>query len=488
MAAATATTGRLGDRLYAVAAAPVSGGAGWVAALVPLDDEAARSISRNQWYDIFFTSVANAEPAAAEGNGEPAAEPAITISSRRGATITVDSRDLKLEEVWEPWPEASRGLLYRPSINWFRLNVDVVDLATGEPSRSAISLLRTSPMRVWQDVTRSRYELASQLWGALTGLGVFLSVLYGLALIIAGTMIVSVARAVSRLTKGARAVEEGRFDERIPVRRRDQLGDLARSFNRMTESVQSMLADVAEKERLARELELAREIQESLLPARLLRHGTLEVRATFRPAAAVGGDFFDIFPVGERRLVVVIGDVAGHGLHTGLLMAGLKSTVAALIREGYSGEELVLRVNGLLGEGRFGSIMATLAVAEIDIEDGLLRLTVAGHCPAYLVADGHSEELMAGSLPLGSALGRPSQLERPFPPGARLLLYSDGLVEAMGPSGEPFSYERLAALVRGSAGLSAGELEAAIVAALDDYVGDRALADDLTLVVVERDS
>jgi sigma-B regulation protein RsbU (phosphoserine phosphatase) len=341
-------------------------------------------------------------------------------------------------------------------------------------------------MKVWEDVTRSRYELASQLLGALTGLGVFLLALYGLALIIAGTMIVSVARAVSRLSKGARAVEEGHLDHRIPVKRRDQLGDLAQSFNRMAESVQGMLADVAEKERLGRELELAREIQESLLPARRLRHGSLEVRATFRPAAAVGGDYFDVFPIDERRLVVVIGDVAGHGLHAGLLMASLKSTVAALIREGYSGEELVVRVNGLMGEGRFGPIMATLAVAEIDVAAGLVRITIAGHPPAYVIADGRSEELMAGSLPLGSALGRPSQIERPFPPGARLLLYSDGLVEAVGPSGEPFSYERLAALVRARAGLSAAELEAAIVAALDEYVGERPLADDLTLVVVER--
>ncbi len=89
-------------------------------------------------------------------------------------TLTVDSRDVRLKEVWEPWPESSRGLLFRPWVHWFRLTVGVVDLATGQPSRSAVSLLRTSPMRVWEDVTRSRYELASQLWGALTGLGVFL--------------------------------------------------------------------------------------------------------------------------------------------------------------------------------------------------------------------------------------------------------------------------------------------------------------------------
>jgi serine phosphatase RsbU (regulator of sigma subunit)/energy-coupling factor transporter transmembrane protein EcfT len=487
MSSAVTTTGRLGDRLFGLVAAPVGDSRGWVAALVPLDDEAARAISRNQWYDIYFTSVADRDQAGAEVEGEPAGESAIMISSPRESTISVDSRDVRLKEVWEPWPESSRGVLHRPWVHWFRLNVDVLDLGTGQPSRSAISLLRTSPMKVWEDVTRSRYELAGQLWGAVTGLGVFLLALYALALTIAGTMIVSITRAVARLTKGARAVEEGRFDERIPVRRHDQLGDLALSFNRMAESVEGMLADVAEKERLARELELAREIQESLLPARRLRHGTLEVRATFRPAAAVGGDYFDVFPVDERRLVVVIGDVAGHGLHTGLLMAGLKSTVAALIWEGYSGEELVSRVNGLLGDRRLGPIMTTLAVAEIELAAGLLRITNAGHPPAYLVADGRCEELMAGSLPLGSARGRPAQLERPFPPGARLLLYSDGLVEAAGPSGEPFSYERLAATVRDNAAAPAAELEAAIVEALDRHRADRALADDLTLIVVERD-
>jgi len=134
-------------------------------------------------------------------------------------------------------------------------------------------------------------------------------------------MILSITRSVKRLSAGALEVERGNLDHRVPVKRRDQLGDLGRSFNHMTGSVQSMLDDVAEKERLAQELELAREIQESLLPARHLDLGRLTVRATFQPAAEVGGDYFDVFPISEDRLVVAIGDVAGHGLSTGLLMA-----------------------------------------------------------------------------------------------------------------------------------------------------------------------
>ncbi len=112
-------------------------------------------------------------------------------------------------------------------------------------------------------------------------------------------------------------MERGNLDYRIPVKRNDQLGDLGRSFNHMTESVQSMLSDVAEKERLAQELELAREIQESLLPKKHLDFGPMSVRATFQPAAEVGGDYFDVFPMSDDRLLVAVGDVAGHGLSTG---------------------------------------------------------------------------------------------------------------------------------------------------------------------------
>ncbi len=395
-------------------------------------------------------------------------------------------RAYSVESEWPPWPEGDQGILYKPWVFWFRLAVDTRDLASGEPAGSVISLLRTSPINVWTDFTSSRYELGNHLWGALVGMAMFFAVLYGFALVIAATMIVSITRSTARLSKGANAVERGQMDYRIPVKRHDQLGDLAASFNRMTQAVEDMLDDVAEKERLAKELELAREIQESLLPDRHLRHGLLGVHAVFRPAAAVGGDYFDIFPLGRERLLVVVGDVAGHGLHAGLLMASLKATVAALVREGYTGTALVSGINELLLERGAGPTMATLAVADLDLRNGTLLLTNAGHPPPYLIEGGRAEELMASSLPLGSPLSVPHQVERPFPEGARLLLYSDGLVEATDEAGEPFSYERLAALVDGSTGKAAGELEIAVLSELDRFVGELPLADDLTLLIVER--
>jgi len=248
-----------------------------------------------------------------------------------------------------------------------------------------------------------------------------------------------------------------------------------------------MLADVAEKERLARELELAREIQESLLPASYLEVGPISVRATFQPSTEVGGDYFDIFPISEDKLVVAIGDVAGHGLSTGLLMASLKSSVAALVHEGYGGTDLIAKVNHLLTEHGRGRTMVTLAVIEIELGEGRLVLANAGHCPALLIhPDGRLEELLAGSPPMGSRLCRPASLECPFSVDSRLVLYSDGLVEAISPDGEPFGYDRLEEVVDAAVDRSGSGLTKTILDALAEHADGVPAADDLTILILER--
>ena len=476
-----------GDETYSVVAA-LSPSGDRVVALIPLDDEAALAISDSRWFDVAFFPVDEGGSLAGEEQEEENDTSALVLGDG-GINITLDGERLTGNRIWPEWTADDEGFLSQSLVVWFRVVVDLVDLATGEPVEGAsmLALLRTSPKNVWRDFTLSRYELGAHIWGILAGLGLFFLIGYGLALAVATTMILSITRSVKRLSAGAFEVERGNFDHRVPVKRRDELGDLARSFNHMTGSVQSMLEDVAEKERLARELELAREIQESLLPARHLELGPLTVRATFQPAAEVGGDYFDVFPLSEDRLVVAIGDVAGHGLATGLLMASLKSSVAALVHEGYAGSELIEKVNRLLVEHGQSRTMVTLSVIEIDLAEDRLKLANAGHPPAFLVtADGGAEELMAGSLPLGTRLCRPAVLERPFPVGSLLLAYSDGLVEAASADGEPFGYDRLERILSDAAGLPGAALTALILDRLSDYTTGANLADDLTLLIVER--
>jgi sigma-B regulation protein RsbU (phosphoserine phosphatase) len=476
-----------GDEVYGLVSASSQTGDS-VVVLIPFDDATAAAISEAWWFDIAFFGLDD-HTVVEVGATEEDEEATVGADSDAGVSVTLGGQTMSGQEIWQPWKETEGGFLTRPLVVWFRVSADLVDLKTGEPIKDVdqVALLRTSPSNVWDDFTLSRYELGAEIWGVLLALTLFFLILYGLAFAVAGTIVFSITRSVQKLSTGARQVEDGNLDHRVPTKRRDQLGDLSRSFNHMTDSVQSMLADVAEKERLAHELELARQIQESLLPARHLELGPLTVHATFQPATEVGGDYFDIFPLADERLVVAVGDVAGHGLATGLLMASLKSSVASLVYEGYSGADLITKVNHVMMNHGQSRTMITLTLIEIDLVEGFLSLSNAGHTPAFLIgADGEIEELAANSIPVGSSLCRPAQLARPFLPGSRLLLYSDGLVEAVSPEGEPYGYERLERLLEGAAEVRGNALTALILESLDDYTHGATVIDDLTLLVLER--
>jgi sigma-B regulation protein RsbU (phosphoserine phosphatase) len=468
-----------GERVFGVVAAgtPDRG----VALLQPLDRPTSVAFSQGRWYQAVFVG----------GEGEDGGDGEVEVSAsagRDGAEVSLEAEDAAADELFGPWPRPTEPLLDRPFIWWFREPVGVLDLATGDQVDDVgmVILMRTSPRAVWDDFVLSRPELSEGLQAVIIGVAAFFLLVYAVALVIAASMIVSITRATSRLTRGAGLVAAGDLDHRIPVRRHDQLGDLSASFNSMTASVQSMLAEVGEKERLARELELAREIQRSLLPEAALRLGPVTLFAAFRPATEVGGDYFDVFPVDANRLLVAIGDVAGHGLSTGLLMASLKALLAALADEGYRGADLVRRVNDVFRSQRPERTIATLAVVDIDLRARRFEITNAGHPPALVIdRDGRVTEVGRGSIPLGSPLCRPSVADAAFDVGSRLVLYSDGVVEAPDPSGDPFGYDRLVDLLRRSAGSAPDAVIGQVLAEVEAHHGRPQPMDDITVLIVD---
>ena len=207
-------------------------------------------------------------------------------------------------------------------------------------------------------------EVNTAIWASLIAItGVLLSI-YAVAIIMAFFMIFGLSRAVNQISRATNAVPRGEFSIRIPVRRRDQIGELQQSFNEMAAGLDRSVLAIAQKEVMEKELLIARQLQESLLPADIPSSDRVDFATLFQPSAAIGGDYFDILPIDEDRLVVVIADVSGHGLHTGLRMAMLKAALVILVQEHKPPDEIFRRLSAMVRseqERRF-FVTSTLAV------------------------------------------------------------------------------------------------------------------------------
>ncbi len=384
-------------------------------------------------------------------------------------------------------PDGQRTLswwLRRPLLWWGHLGSPLRRLTDGAEVSPAVAVYLNGSLRsVAQRLFAGSAEINTRVWAGMIAVIGLLTTIYGLALLMASFMILGLSRAVNRLSRATDAVRAGDFSVRIPVRRHDQLGELQRSFNAMTGHLESLVATAAQKELLEKELTIARELQLSLLPVSLPASARVEFATLFEPSAAIGGDYFDILPIDDERLAVVIADVAGHGLPSGLRMAMIKSALAILVQDGKPPAEILARLDGIVrGEGRSRTfVTATLAV--VDFRRGALEITNAGHPPTYLVRRGEVEEILLPGSPLGGLGDTFGQREVALLPGDLVVWLSDGLIETANGQGEPFGYGRVREALQGTDG-SAAQTRDRLVAAVARHAGSTASADDRTLVAM----
>src|SRR6185295_12800975 len=273
---------------------------------------------------------------------------------------------------------------------------------------------------------------------------------YFIATAFAAVLILSISRAVNRIEKGTRAVERGDFSYRIRMKRNNQLGAMAQSFDRMTESIASLLATVTEKERLQSEIAIAATIQRNLLPKEGPRFRGVSFSAHFEPTTSIGGDYYDVFNLDKSRLAVAIGDVSGHGLSTGLVMAMVKAAITTLVEEGADETSLFHRLNELVFRSTERRAFMTLAFTIFDLERGTVRHTNAGHLYPYLLRRGEHAPIAieSPSLPLGVRASLTTQtVEVELKEGDAVVYLSDGIVEAQDENGEPLGFDQLEALL-----------------------------------------
>jgi sigma-B regulation protein RsbU (phosphoserine phosphatase) len=249
-----------------------------------------------------------------------------------------------------------------------------------------------------------------------------------------------------------------------------------------------VLLEVADRLSLKGELEVAREIQLAMLPSGTYRARDIEICGVTRPANTVGGDFYDVLPLRDGRIIVTLGDVAGKGSPAALLMALLLAVLRTLVDEELEASALAVRLNAQICRHSPSSRFITLFYGVYTPATGALTYVNAGHMPPMIRRrDGRYERLGSTGVALGMFEGSTfGAVETTLAPGETLVLYSDGITEAENPSGEPFEESGLETVVERHAAAPPAEIGTRILSAVADHARGSRFTDDLTILVLKR--
>jgi serine phosphatase RsbU (regulator of sigma subunit) len=247
--------------------------------------------------------------------------------------------------------------------------------------------------------------------------------------------------------------------------------------------------EMAERERLEQELQLAREIQQTFMPSRVPHLPGWEIAFLWRSARQVAGDFYDFFELPDRRLGLVIADVADKGIPAALLMTLTRTLVRAAALEDESPAAVLARVNDLLVADVEHGMFVTAVYAVLALDTGQLTFANAGHLAPLIWRTSicELERLGKGGIALGVLEGVHVEEQRVcLEPGDHLIFYTDGISEAFSPQLEIYGQERLEAAIQAADGGSAQAMLEAIDGPVSAFVGDYPPSDDITLMVLRR--
>jgi sigma-B regulation protein RsbU (phosphoserine phosphatase) len=256
------------------------------------------------------------------------------------------------------------------------------------------------------------------------------------------------------------------------------------TYDSMRRQLELSFEGLREKEALQRELRIAHDVQQQLLPTAIPDVGSLELAAVCTPAVGVGGDYFDFLPLADGQIGLVIADVSGKGVPAALLMAGLQASVRSLALTGADPAELSNRVNQMLFHSSSAARYATMFLGFYDPQSRRLSYVNAGHLSPLVIGAGQVSALSDRGLPIG--MFEDTEYEtgtRSLTKGDLVALFTDGVVEAPNRHDEEFGEDRLVKLLVEQRGRALDEISAAIQSAIQEWSHGTEAHDDLTLVL-----
>jgi serine phosphatase RsbU (regulator of sigma subunit) len=323
------------------------------------------------------------------------------------------------------------------------------------------------------------------------------SLLFGVALVLAALLVsIFFSRLLTAPLRRLRAATEvlasGKLDARVGVSSRDEIGDLSRTFNEMAAQLQVLVRETAAKAIMEKELEVARSIQQTLIPATdVIEHRSISLASHFRPATQCGGDWWAYQELASGKLLLVIGDVTGHGVPAAMITAAAKAAcdaVRALTADALDVARLLEVMSRAIYESSRRQFVMTCFAGIIDPKARTMTFANAAHNFPYLHRAGSERQALTTLVARGSRLGdapdnRYEVEQQPLLAGDVLVLYTDGVVECENPAGEQFGERRFRAAIRAAADQPPAAMRDAVLAEARAFYGAQAAKDDITLVV-----
>ena len=483
-----------------------------------LVEEIAANLGEITLYSGGLLLQESANPGASEEQGSrPASAPAASApNENRDRVVRQAKSDVRIEAAPQATftagtvPEAAS--MFDRQIT-FGTPLPVINWQTGDREQtSPLVRVQTRPSVLYGRLFAALGDFAKGAELILLSIAIVLAIIELLALLIGTRLTRSITGAVAQLYRATQHVDRRDFSHRIPVKSSDQLAELANSFNSMTASIEKLILEQKEKQRLENELAIAQEVQDQLFPKQICQLESLEVHGYCRPARMVSGDYYDFLATNSDQLVLAAGDVSGKGISAALLMATIHSAVRAYSMEGIP----VLRESVAVGAAAASGMMPASGIEGVEMSPGTLlsllnhqlylstpqekyatlflaaydgrsrRLTYSngGHLPPLVISrDGSIRRLDQG----GTVVGLFDNLNFDeatiqLRAGDIFVAYSDGITEPENDFGE-FGEHRLLNLVRENRDLSLPEITQVVRSAVDDWIGDKEQPDDITLVL-----
>jgi sigma-B regulation protein RsbU (phosphoserine phosphatase) len=357
----------------------------------------------------------------------------------------------------------------------------------------------TRPSAVLSAVFGDRVDSAQDALQIFILFAFLLAIVQIVSIVIGVSMIRAITGAVANLYNGTLSIGRGDFTLRIPVKGRDQLASLGKSFNQMSEQLEKLVAVAKEKERLQSELAIASEVQNQLFPRATPAMRTIQLTGSCEPARSVSGDYYDYISLPNGNLAIAVGDVAGKGISAALLMASIQSIMRTQLAQGvpmaaavgngrpsyaYSTSGMVAQLNRQLYESTAPEKYATFFFGIYDESSRILTYTNAGHLSPLLICGGKVSSLEVTGTVVGlfPNLAYQEQNVR-ICANDLLIAYTDGITEPENAYGEEFGAERLAEQVLKNQNAEPSEIVAKVMESVKHWSGAPELPDDMTVVI-----